>query len=80
MEFFTRFLHFAMRGIDILGEDSLARYVTNPLINITTMMLIILGGIGFTVWYDVIDNGKKIWYREIPKKWCFLPDLSYIQR
>ena len=34
-------------------------------------MLIILGGIGFTVWYDVIDNGKKIWYREIPKKWCF---------
>lgn len=62
---------FCNAGIDILGEDSLARYVTNPLINITTMMLIILGGIGFTVWYDVIDNGKKIWYREIPKKWCF---------
>lgn len=62
---------FCNAGIDILGEDSLARYVTSPLINITTMMLIILGGIGFTVWYDVIDNGKKIWHREIPKKWCF---------
>ena len=45
MEFFTRFRAFCNAGIDILGEDSLARYVTNPLINITTMMLIILGGI-----------------------------------
>ena len=35
------------------------------------MLLIILGGIGFTVWYDVIDNGKKIWHREIPGKWWF---------
>ena len=42
-------------------DDSLARYATDPLINIITMLLIILGGIGFTVWYDVIDNGKKIW-------------------
>ena len=71
MSIFHSISAFCNAGIDILGEDSLARYVTNPLINITTMMLIILGGIGFTVWYDVIDNGKKIWYREIPKKWCF---------
>ena len=51
---------FCNAGIDILGEDSLAKYVTNPLINITTMLLITLGGIGFTVWYDVVDNGKRI--------------------
>lgn len=38
---------FCNAGIDILGEDSLAKYVTNPLINITTMLLITLGGIGF---------------------------------
>ncbi len=50
---------FCNAGIDILGEDSLAKYVTNPLINITTMLLITLGGIGFTVWYDVVDNGKE---------------------
>lgn len=62
---------FCNAGIDILGDDSLAGYITNPLINITTMMLIILGGIGFTVWYDVIDNGKKIYRKEIPKKWWF---------
>ena len=62
---------FCNAGIDILGDDSLARYATDPLINIITMLLIILGGIGFTVWYDVIDNGKKIWHREIPGKCWF---------
>ena len=62
---------FCNAGIDILGDDSLARYATDPLINIITMLLIILGGIGFTVWYDVIDNGKKIWHREIPRKCWF---------
>lgn len=36
---------FCNAGIDILGEDSLAKYVTNLLINITTMLLITLGGI-----------------------------------
>lgn len=62
---------FCNAGIDILGEDSLAKYVTNPLINITTMLLITLGGIGFTVWYDVIDNGKRIHRHEVPRKWWF---------
>lgn len=62
---------FCNAGIDILGEDSLAKYVTNPLINITTMILITLGGIGFTVWYDVVDNGKRIRRHEVPRKWCF---------
>ena len=62
---------FCNAGIDILGDDSLAGYVTNPLINITTMLLIILGGIGFMVWYDVIDNSKKICRQEISKKYWF---------
>lgn len=62
---------FCNAGIDILGDESLAKYITNPLVNITTMILIILGGIGFTVWYDVIDNGKRIYRKEIPKKWWF---------
>lgn len=39
--------------------------------NITTMSLIVLGGIGFIVWYDVIDNGRKIYRREVPRKWWF---------
>ena len=62
---------FCNAGIDILGDSSLAGYVTNPLMNITTMSLIVLGGIGFIVWYDVIDNGRKIYRREVPRKWWF---------
>ena len=62
---------FCNAGIDILGDASLAKYVTSPMINITTMLLIIVGGIGFTVWYDVIENGKKIYKHEVPRRWWF---------
>lgn len=50
---------FCNAGMDILGEDSLASYLTNPIININTMVLIVLGGIGFFVWFDVIDTVRK---------------------
>ena len=62
---------FCNAGIDILGSGSLTKYVSNPLINLTTMLLIILGGLGFTVWFDVIGNGRKIWKHEVPRKWWF---------
>lgn len=62
---------FCNAGIDILGDSSLMKYVSNPIINITTMLLIILSGIGFTVWADVINNGKRIYKKEVPKKWWF---------
>ena len=45
---------FCNAGIDIIGESSLCDYATNPLVNITTSLLIILGGIGYIVWWDVI--------------------------
>lgn len=62
---------FCNAGIDILGANSFADYAGNPLINITTMLLIILSGIGFSVWHDVITNGKRIYRHEVPKKWWF---------
>lgn len=62
---------FCNAGIDILGDSSLMKYVSNPIINITTMLLIILSGIGFTVWHDVVTNGKRIYKKEVPKKWWF---------
>ena len=42
------------------GDGSFTQYVRNPVINLTTMMLIIAGGIGFTVWNDLIGNFKKV--------------------
>ena len=45
---------FCNAGIDIIGDNSLCNYAANPLINITTSLLIILGGIGFIVWWDIL--------------------------
>ena len=45
---------FCNAGIDIIAEDSLCGYVTNPLINTVTSALIILGGLGYIVWWDVL--------------------------
>ena len=45
---------FCNAGIDVIGDNSLCDYATTPLINITTSALIILGGIGYIVWWDVI--------------------------
>ena len=45
---------FCNAGIDIIGENSLCGYATNPLVNFTTSMLIVLGGLGYIVWWDVI--------------------------
>lgn len=59
---------FCNAGIDIFAEDSLCSYALNPIINITTCLLIILGGIGYIVWWDVLRVLKKI----KQQKWkCF---------
>jgi trk system potassium uptake protein TrkH len=50
---FTSISAFCNAGIDILAENSLCNYVTNPIINMVTSLLIILGGIGYIVWWDV---------------------------
>ena len=51
---FTSVSAFCNAGLDILAEDSLCRYVLNPTVNFTTCLLIILGGIGYFVWWDVL--------------------------
>ena len=59
---------FCNAGMDILAENSLCNYALHPLVNTVTSLLIILGGLGYIVWWDilrVLKNYKKI-------KWkCF---------
>ena len=45
---------FCNAGIDIIAENSLCDYALDPVVNIVTILLIILGGIGYIVWWDVI--------------------------
>lgn len=44
---------FCNAGMDIIGPNSLMDYATNPLMNGVTAALIILGGLGYIVWWDV---------------------------
>lgn len=45
---------FCNAGIDIISANSMAPYVFNPIVNLVTMALIVLGGLGFIVWWDVL--------------------------
>jgi trk system potassium uptake protein TrkH len=59
---------FCNAGIDIIAENSLCDYVSNPIINIVTCLLIIVSGIGYIVWWDVLRVIKDFKIR----KWkCF---------
>lgn len=61
---------FCNAGFDIVDGNSLSPYVTNISVNITVMLLIILGGIGFTVWIDLIKTYKDKMDNKWPiKRW-----------
>ena len=56
---------FCNAGIDLFGETSLSVYVSNPLVNITTIGLIIVSGLGFIVWWDLWDKFRKVLRKEL---------------
>lgn len=51
---------FCNAGFDLMGSrgefSSLTSYASNPVINLTVMILIITGGIGFLTWEDIRSN------------------------
>lgn len=65
MSIFHSISAFCNAGFDILGTEgnqfcSLTSYTSNPVINITVMLLIVIGGIGFLTWDDIYNNKFKI--------------------
>ena len=42
--------------MDVIGPDSLADYTDDPIVMTVTMLLIVFGGIGFVVWFDVYER------------------------
>ena len=50
---------FCNAGIDIIGNSSFMKYVDSPLVSLTTMFLIVMGGLGFPVWHDIFVTAKK---------------------
>ena len=51
---------FCNAGFDIIGKNSLVPYLGNPLVILTVAVLIIVGGLGFLVWSNVLE-GKFRW-------------------
>ena len=60
LSFFHSISAFCNAGFDIFGTDnggSLMQFADDPLVLITIALLIIVGGIGFIVWGDVVKHG-----------------------
>ena len=50
---------FCNAGMDIIGPDSFAPYLSDVWINLVTSALIILGGLGFPVWWILLKRIKE---------------------
>lgn len=46
---------FCNAGFDNVGASSLQQFINNPIINMVVSLLIIFGGLGFSVWHELID-------------------------
>lgn len=67
-------------GFDIMGDKtgeftSLTGYVGNPVVSLTVCALVIVGGIGFVVWRDVIEYKFKIRKYRLQSKIALLTSL-----
>lgn len=52
---------FTNAGIDVFGSTSLANYQSHPFMLLITASLIILGSLGFIVWYDLLEGISTQW-------------------
>ena len=64
---------FCNAGFDILGTGnnlypSLTSYADSPIINITIMLLIVTGGIGFLTWDDICENKLRFHHYRMQSK------------
>ena len=59
---------FCNAGIDVMGPDSLGSFRSDPFVLGITMLLIIVGGLGYVVWMDLAKQAAK----GVPER-CSLP-------
>ncbi len=64
MALFHSISAFCNAGFDLMGTrahfSSLTSYESNPVINITIMLLIVIGGMGFLTWEDIRTNRQHL--------------------
>ena len=64
--FFHSISAFCNAGFDVLGASSLSAYHNDPLVSLTIMALIILGGLGFSVWIELFECAADLKRKIIP--------------
>lgn len=73
---------FCNAGFDLMGFrenfSSLTYYQSNVLINVTIMLLIIIGGIGFTVWNNILTQKTNFRKYSLQSKIVIITTLSLI--
>ncbi len=73
---------FCNAGFDLMGAkapfSSLTAYATHPLVNITVMLLIIIGGVGFFTWHDIFANKHRWGHYRLQSKVVLLTSALLI--
>ncbi len=54
LSIFTSISAFCNSGVDIISEQGLVPYALNPIVMITTCLLVVAGSLGFIVWWDIL--------------------------
>lgn len=74
---------FCNAGFDLMGRESgkfssLTAFTDSPVVNITIMALIVIGGIGFVTWNDMITKGPHFSRYRMQTKTVLIMTLSLI--
>ena len=68
---------FTNAGFDSFATDSLAQYATDPLVALTVMALIVIGGLGFFVWIEIRHHLQTMKERRLPLRAFFTSFSSH---
>ena len=62
---------FCNAGLDLIGPDSLIPYQNSPYVLTVTMLLIVVGGLGYIVWFDSFTTMREAIRRRFGIRWFF---------
>ena len=62
---------FCNAGLDLIGPDSFIPFRNDAFIGVVTMLLIVLGGLGYVVWFDSYSTMKTAVKKKFGARWFF---------
>ena len=62
---------FCNAGLDLIGPDSFLPFQNSAYVLTVTMLLIVLGGLGYVVWFDAFTTAKESVSRRFGVRWFF---------